>query len=319
MYSLVRKEKELNNLIVKGVVKDLFTGKLVPGTVISILRDKQIPVASQIVGIDGAYKLEVPAYDTYTVKAAHKDYNVQERELVVDENYDGAPFDVMLEPVNDDVDFKGENYARGTVKSNETGEPLLGTLVSLYDEKGVLLDSKVVDEQGRYTFDIAPNKNYVLTAHNDKFDVYEKSFAVNDTDNKVFSYDVFMLPSSGKDDEVDAFRIKNVLFDYDKSNIRPDASIILDELAAYMKQNPKVSFEIAGHADAYGYNEYNIRLSQRRANSTAKYLIKLGISRNRINTSYFGEKLPLNGCIKEDICTVEEYAINRRCEFTLIK
>ncbi len=320
LYSFIRLEKELGKLVVQGVVKDLFTGKLVPGTVVSILKDKQIPVASQIVGLDGAYKLVVPEYNNYTVKAAHKDYDVQERQLVVDENYNGEPFNIMLEPVNKDVDFKSPNFSRGTVKSNATGEPLLGTLVSLYDDKGMLIDSKVVDEAGRYTFDIKSNKNYVLTAHNDKFDVFEKSFSVNDTDNKEFSYDIFMIPSTIKKEEVAEYKVKNILFDYDKSNIRPDAAIILDELVTYLtaNENKKVSLEIAGHADAYGFSEYNIQLSQRRANSTAKYLIQRGINRNRINTSYFGEKLPLNGCIKEDICTQEEYAINRRCEFTLI-
>lgn len=319
MYTLIREEKELGKLIVKGQVKDLFTGKLVPGTVVSILRDKQIPVASQIVGIDGFYNLTVPDYNTYTVKAAHNDYNVQERELVIDETFKGDEFDILLEPVNEEVDFKGENYARGTVKSNETGEPLLGTLVSLYDEKGGLLDSKVVDEMGRYTFDIEPNKNYVLTAHNDQHDVYEKSFSVNDSDNKVFSYDIFMLKSTVKPEEVQQYTIPNINFDFDKSNIRPDAAVILDKVIAYMMENEKVSIEIAGHADAYGFNEYNILLSQRRATATAKYLINRGIDRSRINTSYFGEKLPLNGCIKEDICTPEEYAINRRCEFTPVQ
>jgi peptidoglycan-associated lipoprotein len=320
LYSFVRMEKKLENVIVKGTIKDLFNGNLVPGAMVSILNEKEEVIATQTVGTDGQYRLSVPNNAKYILKAEHPEYNIQERPLTVDETFDSSkPIDILLEPVNKAI--KSQYFIRGTVKSLKSGEPLLGTLVSLYDDKGILLESKPVDERGRYNFDLVPNKNYSVSAHRENFDVFEKKFSINDTDRKNLSYDILMVPSATKSNEGETidFAIENILFDFDRHNIRPDAVVILDKLVGYLKANEKVKVDIAGHTDAYGYDEYNMRLSQRRVNSTADYVIKAGILPNRISTAYFGEKLPLNGCVKEYVCTKEQYQANRRCEFKLTK
>jgi peptidoglycan-associated lipoprotein len=321
IYSFIRVERVLDNVIVKGIIKNLFTSDIVSGAMVSLLNEKGQVAAGQVVGEDGQYRLTVPNNAKYLLKVEHNEFNIQERPVTLDESFDPSEsLDVMLEPVNK-VKFKSEYFTRGTVKSLVSGEPLLGTLVSLYDEDGILMDSQVVDERGRFTFDLEPNKNYALSAHRDNFDVFERKFTINDTDLKSFSYDILMSPTKVKsvgDDVVD-YKVPNILFDFDKAVIRPDAVVILDKLITYLKDNTSIKVEIGGHTDAYGYDEYNMRLSQRRSNAAADYLIRAGIEKNRINTAYFGKKLPLNGCIKEYVCTKEQYRINRRCEFTLVK
>ena len=182
------------------------------------------------------------------------------------------------------------------------------------------MESKPVDERGRYYFDLEPNGNYSVTAHKEGFEVFSKKFVIDNNENKNLSYDILLAPlKENTGEDVVDFNIPNILFDFDKSNIRPDAVVIMNKVVVYMKEKMDLRIEIAGHTDAYGYDEYNIRLSQRRANSAADYLIKEGIEKNRISTSYFGEKLPLNGCVKEYVCTKEEYQANRRCELRLVK
>lgn len=321
LYSLTRMERKLENVIVKGTVKNLFNSKVVPGALVTAINDKNEVIASQTADDNGQYRLSVPNDAKYTLKSEYKGFNIQERPLVVDNTYEShKPLDILLEPVNTSPKFKTENFVRGTVKSLKSGEPLLGTLVSLYDDKGILMDSKPVDERGRYYFDLEPNSNYSVTAHKEGFEVFSKKFVIDDKENKNLSYDILLAPFKERSgEEVVDFAIPNILFDFDKSNIRPDAVVIMKKVVSYMKEKIDLKIEIAGHTDAYGYDEYNLRLSQRRANSAADYLIKEGIEKNRINTSYFGEKLPLNGCVKEYVCTKEEYQANRRCELRLVK
>ena len=85
-----------------------------------------------------------------------------------------------------------------------------------------------------------------------------------------------------------------VNFDFDKSDIKPQYHQELADFAAFMKQYPGVSVEIDGHTDAKGSDEYNKKLSQRRANSVREYLVKkLGMDGAKITAIGFGESKPV--------------------------
>ena len=85
-----------------------------------------------------------------------------------------------------------------------------------------------------------------------------------------------------------------------------------------MKKYPEMEVEVSAHTDARGPDEYNLNLSKKRAASTLDYLVSQGIEKDRLKSIGYGEMQPLNKCIKEGICTDQEYDINRRCEFTLL-
>lgn len=104
-------------------------------------------------------------------------------------------------------------------------------------------------------------------------------------------------PMGAKVNAVGCWTLDNVLFDYDKSDIKPQAYPLLDEVAAILKKNPAMSIELQGHTDNVGSEEYNMGLSMRRANAVAKYLVGKGIMRNRMATTGFGFTKPvaLNG------------------------
>lgn len=76
----------------------------------------------------------------------------------------------------------------------------------------------------------------------------------------------------------------NALFDFDKSNIRPDAAEVLDDVAADLKSNPDIKVIIIGHTDGFGSEEYNQGLSERRAASAESYLIKQGVDPAQIHS-----------------------------------
>ncbi len=107
----------------------------------------------------------------------------------------------------------------------------------------------------------------------------------------------------------------NALFDYDKSNIRPDAILVLDSVVQYMNANPEKYVSIGTHADVRGTEAYNAALTNRRAASTVQYLKSKGISSKRIQSEGFGFSQVINHCLKGVNCTEAEHQQNRRVEF----
>jgi len=106
--------------------------------------------------------------------------------------------------------------------------------------------------------------------------------------------------------------LKPVYFDFDKSDIRPDAAETLKANAEIMKKYPDTNFliQIAGHCDERGTQEYNLALGERRALAVRDYLRNLGISGDRLVTISYGEEFPADPGHNE-----AAWAKNRRAEF----
>jgi outer membrane protein OmpA-like peptidoglycan-associated protein len=83
--------------------------------------------------------------------------------------------------------------------------------------------------------------------------------------------------------------LRGVHFDFNKSNIRPGDAAVLDEAASTLKANPNVAVDVNGYCDAIGGVEYNLRLSDRRANSVVDYLVKDGIPESRLIPHGYGK------------------------------
>ena len=108
-------------------------------------------------------------------------------------------------------------------------------------------------------------------------------------------------------------QLDDIHFDFDKSDIRTDGREILQKNADWLQNNPDIKIQIEGHCDERGTAEYNLALGERRAMSTKKYLISLGISADRIYTISYGEELPIDPNHSEDSWTK-----NRRAHFLVI-
>ncbi len=116
-----------------------------------------------------------------------------------------------------------------------------------------------------------------------------------------------------------AIQINPIYFDYDKSNIRPDAALELDKIVTIMKENPTMVIEVASHTDSRGNNQYNSDLSQRRAKSSREYIISRGISENRIYGQGYGESQLTNECEDGVDCNEIKHQLNRRTEFRIVR
>ena len=110
------------------------------------------------------------------------------------------------------------------------------------------------------------------------------------------------------------FESENIYFEFDKSDLTPEAQAILKKKAEFLQKYPSVSILIAGNCDQRGTIEYNLALGERRANAAERFLIALGIPEDRIKTiSYGKERLadPANNPVA--------WSLNRRDTFTILR
>lgn len=112
--------------------------------------------------------------------------------------------------------------------------------------------------------------------------------------------------------------LKNILYDFDKSNIRTDAAIILDNVVAIMKQNPSLKIELSSHTDSRGNDAYNKKLSQQRAEAAVNYLVANGIEKSRLVAKGYGETKLTNNCGNGMNCSDAEHQANRRTEIKVL-
>jgi outer membrane protein OmpA-like peptidoglycan-associated protein len=111
--------------------------------------------------------------------------------------------------------------------------------------------------------------------------------------------------------------IENIYYDYDKADIRPDAAKELDKIVTLMRDNPGMTVELGSHTDARGNNQYNLNLSQRRAESAVAYIVEHGVDKSRIVAKGYGETTPVNKCRDGITCTDDEHQRNRRTELRI--
>jgi peptidoglycan-associated lipoprotein len=104
--------------------------------------------------------------------------------------------------------------------------------------------------------------------------------------------------------------VKDAYFDYDKSDIRPDAQQVLTGDGTFLKGHTGIRFTIEGHCDERGSEEYNLGLGERRAASAKDFLVNLGVSGDRIMTISYGKMRPVCTDKTEDC-----WQQNRRAHF----
>jgi outer membrane protein OmpA-like peptidoglycan-associated protein len=108
--------------------------------------------------------------------------------------------------------------------------------------------------------------------------------------------------------------LNNIFFDIDKAVLKAESFPELNRIISLMKERSAMEIEIAGHADATGSEPHNLQLSERRAKSVVNYLVKEGITNDRISVVFYGEKQPV-----ASNTTIDGRRKNRRVEFKILK
>lgn len=235
---------------------------------------------------------------------------------------------------------------------DQAKKPLKGATVQLVQVQNNVVgktDSQSKQDGNRYDYPLDFDMAYMVVASKEGF--FPDTVTLNTVgleDSKSFR-ELFYLkakPVPPPEPEYDtitieeAFVLENILYDFDDDRIKTEAESDLQIVLELMQKHADMKIELGSHTDFRGNNDYNADLSQRRAESARRWLVRKGVSRSRIEAKGYGESVPKtvsakvaaqNDFLKEGDVLTEEYInklateeqkeqahyINRRTEFKI--
>lgn len=232
--------------------------------------------------------------------------------------------------VNEDPNLKVVNYyLQGiTYTPDSSGLKVLpNTRVSLLDSEGQLMQDYVTGTDGKFFFRVYENEDYELVGETNGYLVKRQPYTTkgkavdpNTLKQLVTNITLDTTIVLEKMELNKIFVLENIHYDFDSANIRPDAAIELDKLVQILKDNPEIAIELSSHTDSVASVEYNLDLSQRRAQSAVNYLIARGISPDRLVAKGYGELRPIARNTNPDgTDNPEGRQRNRRTEFKILQ
>ena len=199
------------------------------------------------------------------------------------------------------------------IMDSKTKGPISSATTSISDNTGIIDNTKITSEKGLAEFMLECEDEIQLMVSKTGYESKMLDLKFSDIDPPIL--DVYLNPI--EEIIVEKKIILNpIYFDFDKSNITNKAAFELDKLVAIMEKYPDMVIRAESHTDARGPASYNRGLSDRRAKSTAQYVISKGISEERISGVGKGEEEPKVDCSQG--CSKEEHAQNRRSEFIIV-
>ena len=200
------------------------------------------------------------------------------------------------------------------VTDAKTGALLSNARVAILDAKKNVLETQTTSASGEIMFPVDCNVAYSIQAAKDGYE--SGVFSIAATNGGKLKVAAPLNPIDVIVTE-EAVVLKDIEFEFNKSNITAEGAFELDKLVQVLKNNENMVIMVKAHTDNRGSDTYNMNLSDRRAKSTVQYVISKGIDKSRITGKGYGESEPKIDC--KEACTEEEHAENRRSEFLIVK
>ena len=223
--------------------------------------------------------------------------------------------------------FDVVNTYKLILQGHTQGKTIQGDSVSIESLAGT--DIKVTSDDGTFTlksnkkgdfeFEAKPEFTYHFEASKDGFFTTVYTFTTPEIikDEKNFTQTVHVDLTLNRIIPNQEIVLKDIYYNFDKADIRDDAKPSLNNLVNILKLNPKIRIELSSHTDCRGIDSYNLALSQRRAESAVQYIIKQGISADRIEAKGYCETEPRATCECKK-CKEDEHQENRRTSFKVL-
>lgn len=202
-------------------------------------------------------------------------------------------------------------YVKGKITDAKTKHILQGS-VDIFDlETQKPITKAYADADGNFLAVLPAQKNYLMNVSQEGYLFYSDNFSLKDVIadyNKPFLVDIALQPI----DTGISIELKNIFFDVDKFDLKPESKTELDKLVGFLTKNKTIKIEISGHTDSDGNKKANQILSQNRAKAVYDYAVKAGVSAVRLSYKGYGDGKP-----KVPNTTPENKAKNRRTEIKI--
>ena len=200
------------------------------------------------------------------------------------------------------------------VTNADTDAPLSNARITISANDSNILDKQLTTDKGLVTYSAKNDLTYLVEVNKDGF--VSQSFPVTVINGDTFKVVAKLEPVDVVVTETEII-LKDIYFENNRSGITKQAAEELDKLVYVLSQNKDLVIFVKSHTDIRGKDDYNMDLSERRANATVAYIISKGINENQISGKGFGESELKVNCNPK--CTEEEHALNRRSEFLIVK
>jgi peptidoglycan-associated lipoprotein len=206
--------------------------------------------------------------------------------------------------VNEDPNLKVVNYylqgVAYTEDKDQNRQILPNAKVSLLDAKGDLMQDYTTGNDGKFLFRVYENEDYNLVGETDGYLIKRQNYTMkgksvdpNSLKELITTITLDTLIVLDRIELNKIFVLDNIYYNYNKSDIRPDAAKELDKLVQLLVDNPEIKIELGSHTDSVDTDDYNQRLSQRRAESAVAYIVQHGIAPDRLVAKGYGESKPI--------------------------
>jgi peptidoglycan-associated lipoprotein len=224
----------------------------------------------------------------------------------------------------------------GLVKDEKTNLPIQASLVQLIASDGSNLQVET-GTAGDFKFVLKPAVDYIFLASKKGYLIGKEKVTTRGQEKSRDFLATILLTAIDKPIE-----LPNIFYDFDKWDLRPESMVTLDKLVETLNDNPSVTIELMSHTDARNTVEYNLVLSQKRAQSVVDYLVSKGIDLERLLAKGYGKSSPkvvdaeiaaqypflkagtqlteqfVNGLANDEQKEIA-YQINRRTEFKVLR
>jgi outer membrane protein OmpA-like peptidoglycan-associated protein/tetratricopeptide (TPR) repeat protein len=315
----------VKNIKLQGKVFDKITQKLIPGSIISLKDTAGTVLASTVADSVGFYQLEVDYDQYYKITGSRRNY--------FDSTEQVTTYNILDEVVKQDLYLwnKLDVALVGQVTERETGVPLDSVHVIIKDKrtnKELFSMHTLADGRFREILEelrLKDSISFNINLSKEKYLTKNVSFAALISDTVVNLHKNLDLVMDKIQVGVDIGKLLDlqpIYFDLGKWDIRLDAAQELDKMVEVMLEHKAIAIELGAHTDCRGGAKYNLDLSDKRAKSSAEYIISKGVDVSRIYGKGYGETKLINHCECEGNkvvpCNEEEHALNRRTEFVVV-
>ena len=187
----------------------------------------------------------------------------------------------------------------GLVKDEETGEPIPEAVVQMIASDGTTVRDNT-GESGEFRFMLNEDVDYIFLASKEGYLNGKEKETTKGQDTSREFLTTILMTSIDKPIE-----LPNILYDFNKWDLRPESMVSLDKLVETLNDNPNVTIELMSHTDSRDTEEYNMELSQKRAQAVVDYLIDKGIDPDRLSARGYGESSPK--VVDEEIASTYDF------------